>query len=353
MWCAPTIVAIGALLGLAGPAGAQSPGGQVVRPRSAEAAPQAPEARFRSAVDLVNVAAVVKDRRGRFVRNLEPADFVVVEGGQPRPIVGFRAEDDGPVKVALLFDISGSMRVGSKASAARRAARNLLANLRTTDQAAVFSFDTKLQHVRDFTSDLGSLASAVDAVEAPYGQTSLYDAVAHTARAVAAVAQQPGQAIERAAVIVLTDGIDTHSRLKPEDVSGIASQIDVPVYVFAVTSIVDDERMFDEPAAQATGSLRDLARWTGGALFTAAGPERNSAVAQEIVSELRHQYLLAFEASPRPGWRTLEVKARNHDLVVRARSGYTAGARSPLDVSQQDGRTSEATGPAWPLVADR
>src|SRR6478736_8663754 len=86
-------------------------------------------ARFRSAVDLVSVAAVVRDRKGRFVADLSQRDFTVVEGGQPRPIVGFRSEADGPVRLAIVFDVSGSMRVGTKAADAREAARLLLSSL--------------------------------------------------------------------------------------------------------------------------------------------------------------------------------------------------------------------------------
>ncbi len=137
---------------------------------------------------------------------------------------------------------------------------------------------------------------------------------------------------QRAAVVVLTDGVDTHSRLKPGEVSGIASEIDVPVYVMAVMSSIDDPRMFDDPDAATAGGLRDLARWTGGELFTMSAPAHTSLAARQIVSELRHQYLLAFEASPRPGWRSLEIKARSRDLTVRARSGYTAGGRSSSTV---------------------
>jgi len=62
-------------------------------------------------------------------------------------------------------------------------------------------------------------------------------------------------------------------------------------------------------------------------------PAQTSLAARQIVSELRHQYLLAFEASPRPGWRSLEVKARSRDLIVRARSGYTVVGRSSMNVS--------------------
>jgi VWFA-related protein len=311
---------------------ARAAGARSQQPAASPRQPPAPStpppgAKFRSAVDLVSVVAVVRDRKGRFVPDLSQRDFIVVESGETRPIVGFRAETDGPVRLAIVFDVSGSMRVGTKAADAREAARQVLSSLGGSDQAALFSFDTKLERVRDFTSDFGSLIRALDKVDSPYGQTSLYDAVAEAARAVAGSRGVEGPSPQRAAVVVLTDGVDTHSRLKPGEVSGIASEIDVPVYVMAVMSSIDDPQMFDDPEAASSGGLRDLARWTGGELFTMSAPAHTSLAARQIVSELRHQYLLAFEASPRPGWRSLEIKARSRDLTVRARSGYTAGGR--------------------------
>ncbi len=57
-------------------------------------------------------------------------------------------------------------------------------------------------------------------------------------------------------------------------------------------------------------------------VFTVSAPAQASVAARQIVEELRHQYVLAFEASATPGWRSLEVRARSRDLVVRARAGY-------------------------------
>ena len=89
-----------------------------------------PVSTFRSSIDVVSVSAVVRDRKGRFVENLERKDFIVAEAGQPRPILDFRAQADGPVKLAMLFDISGSMRVGPKAVDARQAPRLIEAGRR-------------------------------------------------------------------------------------------------------------------------------------------------------------------------------------------------------------------------------
>jgi hypothetical protein len=75
--------------------------------------------------------------------------------------------------------------------------------------------------------------------------------------------------------------------------------------------------------------LSDLASWTGGHTFVASTPGQRSTAARQIVDELRHQYLIAFEASGNPGWHPLVVRANKKDLVVRTRSGYIAGQSRP------------------------
>ena len=304
---------------------------------------QTPKPTFRSAVDLVSVAAVVRDKKGRFARNLRAGDFVVEEGGVRRDLIDFRTDDNAPVRVALLFDVSGSMRLASRLEDARAAARQVLSVLRlgsdaddpstgsgssraeSRDEAAVFSFDMNLQSLQPFTADHGAIENALARV-APYGQTSLYDAIAQTAERVNE--SRPGDP-RRRAVIVFTDGLDTSSELRPEQVAAIASGIDVPVYVMTVVS--EMERDQGSQSVQAETPLRDLSRATGGELFVTSSPAHESVAARQIVDELRHQYLMAFESSGQPGWHPLVVRARAKDLVVRARSGYVAQSHPNSD----------------------
>jgi hypothetical protein len=116
-------------------------------------------------------------------------------------------------------------------------------------------------------------------------------------------------------------------------VSGIASSIDVPVYVLGVVSAVDNPTasVAAVPAAKSplTGKLADLASWTGGRSFVVSTSADRSLAARQLVEELRHQYLIAFESSGQPGWHPLVVRARDKDLTVRARSGYFAGQSRP------------------------
>jgi Ca-activated chloride channel family protein len=286
--------------------------------------PQPPVATFKSSVDLVRVTAVVRDHKGRFVRDLTARDFEILDAGRTRPITEFRRDQSG-VSVALLFDVSGSME--GQLTSAREAATHVLSWLDATlDEAAVFTFDTRLDAVTPFTAGLKALPRELNTM-VPFGATSLHDAIAETAKR---LEERQGK---RRAVVVLTDGNDTASKLTPAQVSGIASEIDVPVYLFGIVPSIDNptsEMATNSIVSSALGgALADLASWTGGHAFVASTPAQRSAAARQIIDELRHQYLIAFESSGAPGWHPLVVRARQKDLTVRARSGYIAGQSRP------------------------
>jgi len=286
------------------------------------AAVQEPAITFRSGIDLVRVSAIVRDENGRFVQNLTKDDFEVLDSGEPREISEFRQDRTG-VSVALLFDVSGSMK--HTLPEAREAGMHVLSWLEPHDEASVFTFDTRLDEVMPFTNGLKALPASMETVM-PFGATSLHDAIAQLTER---VGTREGR---RRAVVVFTDGRDNHSRLAPGEVSGIASSIDVPVYLFAAVPSVDNPSKGFQTGKQAlslSGPLSDLAGWTGGHVFVASTPAARSMAARQLVDELRHQYLIAFESSGKPGWHPLVVRARDKDLVVRARTGYIAGQSRP------------------------
>lgn len=280
---------------------------------------------FRSEVDVVTVAVVVSDRAGRPVRNLSADDFVVLDGGVERRIVECTSGDAEAVTLALLVDESGSMAAGGTDAAARSVAVELVSALerstRGRDEVAVYGFDSSVHERVPFTTDLDRARAALGERRS-FGATSVYDAVASVARGLAA----RGRATR--ALVVVTDGVDNRSRLRLEEVSGLASAIDVPVYVMEVGAASRQEAvaMSGGGGGGASATLGDLARWTGGARHVVpdeAGEIRQ--VAARVVSEIRGQYLVAFEAAEVPGWRPLEIRTRRPGLVVRARGAYLAG----------------------------
>jgi Ca-activated chloride channel homolog len=287
------------------------------------APPAAQAPTFKAGVDLVRVAAVVRDRKGRFVQDLTAGDFEVLEGGKARTIADFLSEVTG-VSVALLFDVSGSME--GQMPNAREAAQHVLSWLDERDEAAVFTFDTRLDQRTEFTPGLRTLPDGLSGV-VPFGATSLHDAIALTAKR---VGERAGR---RRAVVVLTDGADNASKLSPSDVSLAASEIDVPVYILGIVPSIDnptaETAVTTVERSALAGPLPDLAAATGGHTFVVSAPGQRSIAARQIIDELRHQYLIAFESSGTPGWHPLVVRAKKKDLVVRARNGYIAGQSRP------------------------
>jgi len=280
-----------------------------VTPLSAQDAPLV----FRSAVDVVSVTAVVRDRRHRVVTSLTRKDLQVIDAGEPQTILDFRTDASAPASVALLVDGSGSMRIGAATDAARKISAAILDSLDAgRDDAALMAFDRRLLTIHGFTHDFSQIRTSLDMIES-WGMTSLYDAIAGTAGLVA------GKSQNRRAVVVLTDGADTGSAFSPAEVSRIASTIDVPVYVFALGDVPTDAN------GQVVGALRDLVVETGGDVIVANTPRLVDAGIRRLVEELRHQYLISFRANSFEGLRRVQVRTTRRDLTVRTRAWYFAG----------------------------
>lgn len=267
---------------------------------------------FRAKVDVVAVTAVVYDNEGRPVRHLSREDFSVLDQGQKRPIVEFRAEPDGPLSLAIVVDTSGSMRISRKWELAQDVIRQLVSQLDASrDQAALFAFDSRLREVRQFASDVNAIVPALAQLE-PFGPTALYDAMADAA------SRFTEEGPSRRAMVVVTDGLDTSSELSAERAWDIASTVDAPAYLVLVQSPIDE-------GSVETARLGDLVSWTGGQTFTVSGVAQATVAARQVAEELRHRYVIAFESAREPGWHPLEIRTRDRKHVVRTRSGYRAG----------------------------
>jgi Ca-activated chloride channel homolog len=279
---------------------------------TAARAQQTPEPLFKTGVERVALAAIVRDGKGKLVTDLTARDFELLDSGRRTPLIGVWSEPS-PASVALLLDASGSM--ATKLERARETARYLLGGLQPgADEAALFSFDTTLTELQPFSTNLEASAPAWAATRA-FGATSLWDAIADTSKRVA-------ERQRRRALIVLTDGVDSASHLKPSEVSAIASSLDVPVYIVVITFSLEDEAHDPTPLR---GPLADLAAWTGGDLLVIRDTASAVSASRQILTELQHQYVVAFEPGSVPGWHPLVLRTRKNGLFVRARSGYMVG----------------------------
>jgi VWFA-related protein len=272
-------------------------------------------------VDVVNVLCTVADKRGALITDLSQKDFEIRENGRKQEIRYFARDTDLPLTVALLMDVSGSVR--QAISAEREAAGRFFdAVLRPTDHALLLGFSSTLVLWQDFTSSTVRLHGALAQLHAipfrglpPDGQpmpgTLLYDAVYQTA-----VNRLKG-VTGRKAMLIVSDGLDNGSRMHMEEALEAVQTTNTIVY-----GICYDQKFFG------CDFLKALAEPTGGRMFD-AGKKRMSLgeIYQTIENELRSQYSIGYAPSNQAHdgkFRKLEVKLDKPGLRVSARRGYYA-----------------------------
>jgi Ca-activated chloride channel family protein len=279
-------------------------------------APSGPPPTFQVESDVVSVTAVVYDKAGRFIRGLGKADVQVLEDGVPQE-VSFFSEVKGeriPLSVVLVLDGSGSMQ--KTMPFLREAATTFIHKLEDADKALVVQFNQSVKGSVEFTSDIERLDDFVDAMEA-WGGTSLYDAIQYSLNR---VKDQTG----RKAVVVFTDGADTTSTTKEQEVIDYARSVEATVYCVGIRG--ESGLMARSPR----GFLRRIASETGGAFFF---PERIGELIKVfagISDELHNHYALAYiPKRPLDGsWRAIQVRVNRADAEVRVRKGYFAFKRA-------------------------
>lgn len=262
--------------------------------------------RVEVAVDLVNVSFSAMDRHGRMVPGLTVEDFAVEEDGRKQDIAHFAREEELPLTLAVLIDISRSVeRVF--ATEKRTAAGFLESIITPRDLALVISFDRHVTLAHDYSEDVGRLTRAIDGLQLSNVGTSLYDAVYLAARE--KLAREAG----RKAIVVLSDGQDTTSRYDLGKALIAAHRSDVVVYSISNSG--------------SPRSLRTLSDDTGGAFFEVRRNSEFEPVFSQIASELRSQYSLAYHSTntARDGkFRRIRIIPKDPSIKVRARRGYYA-----------------------------
>jgi Ca-activated chloride channel family protein len=277
--------------------------------RAQEAASQDDEI-VRVETDLVLLNVTATNASSAYAHGLERANFKVYEDGREQEITNFSREET-PFAVALLLDVSGSME--GRVSMARSAAIRFLDGLRAEDTAAVYSFHRKVEQVQDFSQsrDLSPLAYGL----AAKGETALHDAIVRAATDLAARPEK------RRAIVVLSDGADTHSEASSDDALAAALNANATIY----TVDMADRLPAGRNAPPAAGVLREYANKSGGRFVTTPGGKALRDAFAEVLEELSNQYTIGYRPSnrsPDGRWRSIEVKVDRPEVKARTRRGY-------------------------------
>jgi VWFA-related protein len=276
---------------------------------------------LRVIVDLVNVPFSVTDRQGRFIPGLTAKDFLVQEDGRRQEIRNFARENELPVTLALLIDTSPSVRPVFEEE--KETAKAFLESImRTEDLALVIGFDRSVTLVQDYTDNLKFLHRAIDELEMG-GGTSVYDAVYLGSKELESEAG-------RKAIILISDGEDTTSKLNFNDALRAAHQSETIIYAIS-NSVRNGFPYFRRGRARSgggdIGTLRKFSAETGGATFVVNDENTFGRIFGQIAQELRSQYSLGYVSTnnARDGkFRQIKIVPRNSSYTVRARKGYYA-----------------------------
>lgn len=276
-------------------------------------------------VSAIAISVTVREKKGRYVNDLEAKDFRVYENDTAQTITYFKHDFDAPVSLTVLLDVSGSMEVQDKLRESKEALRYLLTILLGPgDEASLLIFaDGEVEVAAPFSTDKGRFLSELERTEA-YGQTALNDAVA-----VSPEFANRGRNDKRA-ILLITDGIDNDSRLTPDDAVEIARRVDVPIYAIGY-KIPLSERFLREykrssslTSAGIVNALERFSQASGGRIFLANRPSELAAVFREIRNELSHQYIIGY-TSYKPlknEYRRIRVVVPGKKYRVRTREGY-------------------------------
>lgn len=271
---------------------------------------------IRADTRLVLVPVSVTDRNGATVDGLDRSNFTVFEDKAPQPIVAFNSED-APTSVGLILDVSGSMR--GKLGAAKAALHAFAGNANPQDQAFLFTVSTRPNTSYGFTSDLATLTSDAHILNAG-GDTALIDTI------YAGLERMRSAANPRRALLILSDGMDNHSRRSKAELMRLATEADVQIYAIRIDSRVRTKKAVElQQEQRGLAFLQDLTETTGGLCFTISDDVESSSVIAKAVRSMRNQYVLSYQPvrSVQPGkWHRIRVKLNVAHVNVSARNGY-------------------------------
>lgn len=268
--------------------------------------------------DLISFNVTVTDKLGHHVNGLPKTSFTVFDEKRPQEI-SFFAEDDSPISVGIVFDLTGSM-TEEKVRRAREALAHFMETSHEDDEYFLITLRDgraflALDKTHDHQAVLDKLTGGTTS-----GGTALYDACYLGLNKVLRGTRP------RRALLLISDGQDNDSRYTFEELSRVLKESDVVVYSIGVA-----EKGNEYLTLYGEEVLRDMAAVTGGKFFQPRNAEEMYDVFERIALELRRQYAIGYrppDFKTNGKWRSVKVKVApppgSPRLFIRHRSGYYA-----------------------------
>jgi Ca-activated chloride channel family protein len=269
--------------------------------------------------DLITFTVTVTDTYGRFVSGLNKNAFTVFDDKKQQEITFF-SDDDAPVSVGVIFDVSGSMS-GDKVRRARDALSKFVQTSHNSDEYFLIGFNSRAQLLLDKTRNGDAVLDKMTFVQTR-GNTALYDACYLGVEKV-----QRGSHPKRA-LLLISDGQDNNSRYTFNELRRLLKESDVVLYGVGILGGGDAGSAL---GMEGQGILDELASVSGGKAFFPRSPAEMDDIFEQIALELRHQYSIGYKPtnfSNDGKWHKVKVRVAPPRglprLFVRTKEGYYA-----------------------------
>ena len=269
-------------------------------------------------VNEVDLVFTVTDKHGHFISDLKQSDFALLDDQKaPDRVYSFTQQTNLPLRVGIVIDTSTSIRTRFQFEQ-QAAIEFLLQVLKPrTDKGFVMGFDVTPDYKQDWTNNLDSLTTGINALR-PGGGTALFDAVYSACRDKLLDASR-GQEPVRKAMVLISDGDDNQSHAYLDDAIKECQRAETIVYAISTNTSPSRDRGDD--------TLQKIADATGGRAFFPKRLEEMPVSFQDITDELRSQYALVYKPADflaNGAFRPIYLFCLDRRYVVRVRKGYFA-----------------------------
>jgi len=298
--------------------GAQAP----ATPSTGAPAAQAPSDETPTVLHLgvneVNLIFTVTDKHGRYIPNLQQNDFALLDDQKaPSRVNSFHQQINLPLRVGIVIDASTSIR--SRFQFEQQSATEFLLEILKTrsDRAFVMGFDVTPTVTQDWTNNIDALETGVNRLR-PGGGTALFDAV-YTACRDKLLDVSRGQEPVRKAMVLISDGDDNQSRVRPDEVIKECERAETIIYAISTN--------WTPSRGKGDAVLTQMAESTGGRVFFPPSVEEMSNSFKDIEEELRSQYALTYTPADFKydgSFRSIYLYCNDRRYQARAKKGYFA-----------------------------
>lgn len=310
--------------------------------------------------ELVTLHVRVIDRNNRPINNIGKSDFRVLEDGVPQPIFSF-TEEEVPVIYGLAVDTSGSVR--PQFQQIIDAAKTIINSNKKGDETFIERFisSDKIEIIQPFTPNKDLLLDGLDTLYVEGGQTAVIDGVYLAAEHVAGYKKGGEDDRRRRALIVVTDGEDRNSYYKELQLFQRLREEDVQIFVIGFVNELDADRGLIRKSSRenAVNLINRLANETGGRAFFPQSISELPQIANEIVRDLRTQYVISYDPTNKlhdGTYRSIKVSVnqptssdRRIALTRNGRNAGQASAAKPTVTPAPKTTTQQNNAPRKPL----